>query len=627
MNKFLLSLLFLVSGLGSSQALAIDMKNQILDDSNYKETLRMEVVGAGGLTEIGSKKFALDTGRPNFITDPNLQKEDSLPGWVYLTTPFIEGYGFEWTTDNLYVGQKRTPTHNVPPSGSGGPGATILLEQDIFIPYNLKGKQIQFKINVLTGLDAAATAQFCIDKGDPLTRVVCKDLDDDSDGGYKEYNYEYYGEDNQSYSISIVATLPAGTYKTPSFAYGFAEISTAKDLTITLPPQEYTALISDTGAISDQQPENWISNVSLTDTSLYTATYVSSKFSSTMNCGADAVHSSGNRNATVTSKTLTGFVVRTGVTRETGGVFNAASSFKISCTPTGSDSQKSAVPVSNLDYGPRPYTPSSFEGLGSPTSVSCTEARQGYLNIIECSMVLGTTTSATVGVAMPYGRTISGPNINRPCGDAIRDATSSVVFGFRPICIGGLSILRFSIQSTTLAPTALVIGTNVGNSGMTVRFRAEVPIDGWDSSAQGVMVYLDQVFVEAVNSSAQTISSTTHTTRTNWTEIEDTHNFFNPVTGVFSPTKGRWICSLTHSALYGPLDTNTSIGMILGSSRKITTCASQSASVNTGCLFTNSFKISAGETVSTSLRQDSGSSKTLNSSTEYNYLSISCMPY
>lgn len=142
-----------------------------------------------------------------------------------------------------------------------------------------------------------------------------------------------------------------------------------------------------------------------------------------------------------------------------------------------------------------------------------------------------------------------------------------------------------------------------------------------------VAVYVDTVKVRAEKSTAQLLTTTLETI-INMTELNDSHGFFNPTTGVFSPTHGEWWCSVKGSLTVGSpaSSTNHVLTIYKGSTQM---------NVNTVNTFTDSwrnpivtadFKVSALEAVTFRSSVGVGTRNT-ETNTSWNNFSITCTPY
>lgn len=428
----------------------------------------------------------------------------------------------------------------------------------------------------------------------------------------------------------MTSGTPSGT---ETIYVGNLFYGSAKDITVNIPPQTYTAMFTSAGALiaGTNNGYDWINDCTLGTTSNYgfVCTFKPGFFTSpnvpvcTLGSGVDAT---ATQQFGFISKTSTGFTLRSAT--------NARFGFEITCTPTGTDVQKAVLAVNDLDYAPRPFTP-TFTNLGTytpPTGMACTEARVGIYNKINCTVLTtGIGANAAFSMALPHGR-VAGQmeSANRRVGTVTKDK-------------GGAAYPRdWSINtssgSTTVNVGYLYGGTSAsgpfnsgfGNalndaSGTTLQFQFEVPIQGWGPS-QGALVKVEQAKVLAVNTSAQSIPNNTFTNITGWTEVTDSHNFFNPSTGVFSPTNGSWWCDVAGQTTVG---TNASgkqelqVVGALGSVGNVPFSASDWSLPQVRI----SGKVDAGQNIRLSMLQNSGSAKTLQGNGSWNNMSITCTPY
>jgi hypothetical protein len=208
-------------------------------------------------------------------------------------------------------------------------------------------------------------------------------------------------------SVCIVLTSVASDEPLITIDLGF--LGTARDwnLGANRGPDVYSAYVSSAGVVSLENL-NWISSdCAVSDTSLYTCTFVSGTFSAAPNCLVSVI-SSNTTNDTVArisqDPTSTTVVVRTGTSSEATGFTKSANAFQIECQKSGVDFAKSGV-----GYTPD-ITAWKIDANISGANISLgTSAQTAYVTPNSASLTLTTNTSAG---SAPVGISCSSTNDN-----------------------------------------------------------------------------------------------------------------------------------------------------------------------------------------------------------------------
>ena len=103
--------------------------------------------------------------------------------------------------------------------------------------------------------------------------------------------------------------------------------------------------------------------------------------------------------------------------------------------------------------------------------------------------------------------------------------------------------------------------TWASNDVVSVTFK--VPIKGWSATAliSTTENYTKGAYVNAYNTNNQLVTQNIPTPLTGWTEVEDSHNAFDPTTGIFTaPRDGRFAASFTY--LFGATITTRTLNYI-----------------------------------------------------------------
>lgn len=200
------------------------------------------------------------------------------------------------------------------------------------------------------------------------------------------------------------------------------------------------------------------------------------------------------------------------------------------------------------------------------------------------------------------------------------------------VYINGSAYIGLSALTTTInGANALIPNLKAGDT-ISVRLDASVTLTSgtvlniFRLSGPSIIAATESVNCRYTNSSAQSISTATVTTITNWTKQSDTHNAFNATTGLYTvPVSGTYF--ITASATLSSL-TNASSQVTLGiqvggsniSNFNYTSNAMPFASITLNGTATAT--LIAGQVISIIVFQNQGASRTLSSTGSENTLSI-----
>lgn len=515
----LLALAAMVHGMGqcSLQAQTLKIKGQSQADSAYKDALRIELP-SNQVTEIGSKKFLLETGNGNWLANPNFQSSTLFEGWTLDSSGAVLENNF--STAPKFNGTKAVYQRLENMSSFA---EAKLISQSITSDNKLSGSKVVGKIRIYSASFPEISASVCIAK-DSVEQQCVPVLENTT--WFQEYSVSTLGGTTGTvYEIYVKASSSGATAGPPYLTYAAAYLGVEENPIINAPIQEYTASVSNTGVVSQVTPpgSNWISNATVTDTSLFT--YTVNGFSNPPNCDVTLVNNDLTANWTGKisgSPTTTSVAVRTGWGTSSVNFNKSASAHTIKCTPTGSDNQKAVVAVNDLDYPPRPYTPTVTHNSGSMTNYTLTSsyAKSGSRVIIEGTFSYTGSTSAFNGInlSLPPGLNFASSVAARSPVGFVRWIGASTYTGSiivdtvsKTIQIVPLALATFSgtqgIQYGSVSSTFPITPA----SGNTIVFNAEFEVSEFQP-AQGVMVSgLDTIQAKYYLSSAQSIPNTTET--------------------------------------------------------------------------------------------------------------------
>lgn len=318
----------------------------------------------------------------------------------------------------------------------------------------------------------------------------------------------------------------------------------------------------------------------------------------------------------------------------------AAGAFTISCTLNGSDNIKNVVPVSSLDTDWVTYTPvlTGFT-VGGANALNTGKWRRAGPNVeIQISTRMGSTgtSSGIFTWSLPSGMEIDYTRISTE-SSGIRILPSSATWfdrsalSFKPVNASATNTNEIWLVNSSSPVNNMSNDLSPTNSDDSFSIQISIPIKGWDAKSSGVMVYVDTVKVRATKSTVQSIAPSTQITVTFWNEVEDSMGFFNPTTGIFSPTHGTWWCQanarLTFSSqswAAGNTITASFVGVLTSNDIETVTLANQAFVVGK---VSDAFKISAGESIRLTMWIAGTGDKYTDSDSTRNNFSITCTPY
>ena len=246
----------------------------------------------------------------------------------------------------------------------------------------------------------------------------------------------------------------------------------------------------------------------------------------------------------------------TGVSRPLTWRFTASdsTSYRLIWHTASTSALAYSLKFDNIRVGPKSFFNApivgpweSFTPTGSwttNTSYTGKWRRVGDSMEIQIGLSLsGAPNAAILDVYGPSGYTVDTDKIS-----SIVISARGVDSGVREYVLGGYYTGGFTfrvLQAETASGSGNVSDTVpfLWGASDNISVNVTIPISGWDSGAvMSTTQANDQtILITAGNSSGQTIATATETAVTNWTEEEDTHNSFNPTTGVFTaPSSGKY---------------------------------------------------------------------------------------
>ncbi|MGZ3770055.1 MAG: hypothetical protein ACXVCP_00415 [Bdellovibrio sp.] len=318
--------------------------------------------------------------------------------------------------------------------------------------------------------------------------------------GWRSFSIIYPCAASGSRKVRITQTT-AGT--SPAISVGKLYYGQATGIGSGVPNNVFSAKVDATGVVTGEN-EDWINgNCAVTDTSLFTCTYNTSKFSVQPNCSVslNEAQLDGGYTARLDSTTsVTAAVVRTGITQTTTNFTKNAKSFTLTCTRAGTDFIQPTITAPNYDTDFGSYTPTVTTSTGTMTNYTATGFWRRIGDSIELTVSL--TFSGAAG-------TWTNPDISLPAGLTI--ATSKGVSTTSNDALGTASFLDSGVQNyppgyvvpvstSTLRVFTSYTGTHTGNapllstqatstfpfsfgSGDNITIRTfPIPVTGWTTS-------------------------------------------------------------------------------------------------------------------------------------------------
>lgn len=214
--------------------------------------------------------------------------------------------------------------------------------QNVTPTIKLLGSNMEHGIRVKTSL---TTLQVCAQNAG-ATVATCADVLSDNISRY--YYVNAPGPSSGSVGVCLRSTSSTSGAVTIDDAYtGYA-----RNLSNVVPPNTFSAKVSETGVITDQVPYNWLSSCSNAAPSV--CNYVTGIFTNVPNCNIN-----GDLSGTLTPIPVINGTTGAGVilrTNDASGVAKA-SKYVVTCTKTGSDYVQPAITPDQTDRPYTPYTP------------------------------------------------------------------------------------------------------------------------------------------------------------------------------------------------------------------------------------------------------------------------------
>lgn len=149
-------------------------------------------------------------------------------------------------------------------------------------------------------------------------------------------------------------------------------------------------------------------------------------------------------------------------------------------------SSQQAVSSSNADYSGSTYslTASNTQGIGTPTSASCTHDRVGGNLLLKCKLTTGTPTATEMRINLPNGL-VSADTTRIPSIQLVGYGARNVInaaYNYNMLIEPSVGYLTVGAENPSLAGLTKQNGSALFLAGEVFSFFASVPIQGWSSS-------------------------------------------------------------------------------------------------------------------------------------------------
>lgn len=181
--------------------------------------------------------------------------------------------------------------------------------------------------------------------------------------------------------------------------------------------------------------------------------------------------------------------IGTDVTGGSDSIFFSAS------IPVQGALNQSAVAANQTDHGWTDFTPNAYQGIGTPTSVSCKEMRSSENIFGRCKFTTGTVTGSEVRIGLPAGLTTASWHTIRGCGGLTFGVSGAVSGGV--LCEESKTYVTLGRQSSGSNGLTKVLGTDLSSTATyTIDFM--VPIAEW-AATQRAPTLIGSVTSNATN--------------------------------------------------------------------------------------------------------------------------------
>ena len=185
----------------------------------------------------------------------------------------------------------------------------------------------------------------------------------------------------------------------------------------------------------------------------------------------------------------------------------------------------SPVATSAKIFDEKSYTPSSYQGLGTPSNVNVRYSQVGDKVLIQGRLTAGTTTAAELRIALPNNYVSSSTYSTLEIVGTFGQSNAAAVSNYVTI-EPNVSYITVSQQSASNGSLTKRLGSDVVSTSANISFNAIVKIQGLSSNAASSIDFgARAIIVEAAANNGAAM--TANVTDINWTEISDNTSSWN----------------------------------------------------------------------------------------------------
>lgn len=293
------------------------------------------------LTKLGDKQYRVETGNGNRLANPSFQATPITTGWTVTTATSA-------SDDTFYFEPSKSLQLTLP---AGTQTNLDFLSQTYTANSgDMSGANLEVSMRIAKSVfQAAVNMQLCLDI-DGAQKNCVKVPQTTAATFFDQYFFNFPAKQSSAsvtYRVYLRANYSGVTGSAAIINVQDAYFGPARNIGTGVPPNTFTAKVSTAGVVSDETGEDWLNgNFAVTDTSLFTGTFVTSKFSVAPTCTVSAIDPDTTVSVDVrlsTDTTTTTVVVRTGYSSTSTSFTKSAAKFSIRCSKTGADETKSVI--------------------------------------------------------------------------------------------------------------------------------------------------------------------------------------------------------------------------------------------------------------------------------------------
>lgn len=441
------------------------------------------------VTSLGAGKVLIETGNENMLVNPGFEAVSTggtPTGWTCTTGTC--------TTETTIFSSGKQAMKVVPSSN------VFDISQQVTTPANI---QKQGAVGIIYNIPATCTTAQIEAKVDGTSQTIVPVTSLVIDGLFHSIEVPVvFGATSATIRSFSTATCTGNIYF--DAAYVKQGIGTQN---LMLDNVYSAQVVTTSGAVSNPSKPGWVSCSAANPT---VCTFATGIFTVAPNCTA-TVSGGGSYVMGVNAASSTSVTIGSYLSSTTAAA--ASQPFTLTCEKQGNDYLSSSSAVysqSSANYSRRTFTPSSYQGIGTPSSVMCYESRQGEYDEIECSMTVGTTNGSEVQIGLPTGLTSSALISTLQSAGTWGRAGASAEFDTVTI-EPSKTYMTFTKASVGTGSLTKITGSGIlSNEGIILH--ARVPIAGWSNSSLIVGTFAGTPKVPGLDGNVDTFSVSYGTT-------------------------------------------------------------------------------------------------------------------